>query len=95
MPADGTRITAAGIIHDVKCSYPSVIEFSIVAQDGKKVLLYNNDFSKIELSAAANVKVADTVYPCSDFDGKAVRAQFVKGQGEDGYGQIVAVELMK
>jgi tetratricopeptide (TPR) repeat protein len=95
LPADGPRLTASGVIHDVKCSYPSVIEFSVAGQDGKKVALYNNDFSKIELSAAANVKVAETVYPCSDFDGKTVRAQYVKGQSADGYGQIVAVELMK
>ena len=95
LPVDGPRLTAGGIIHDVKCSYPSVIELSVVAQDGKKVALYNNDFSKIDLSAAANVKVAETVYPCSDFAGKTVRAQYVKGQGEDVDGQIVAVELMK
>lgn len=95
LPADGPRQTAGGVIHDVKCTYPSVIELSVVAQDGKIVSLYNNDFSKIELSAAANVKVSDTVYPCSDFDGKTVRAQYVKGQNADDYGQIVAVELMK
>jgi hypothetical protein len=72
-----------------------VIEFSVASEGGERVTLYNNDFRKVDLTVAASVKVAETVYPCTDFDGRTVRAQFVKGQGGDVDGQVVAIELMK
>ncbi|MGD0910517.1 MAG: DUF1570 domain-containing protein [Terracidiphilus sp.] len=95
LPSNGQRLTARGTIHDVKCSYPSVIEFSVSGEGGKTVLLYNNEFSKIDLTIAANVRVGETVFPCADFDGRAVRLQYVKGQDAGVDGQVVAVELMK
>jgi hypothetical protein len=83
------------VIADLNCSYPSEIEFSIESPGGKRVSLYNNDYTKIDLTAAANLKVPSTVNPCSDFKGRTVRVEYIKSQTADVDGQVMAVELLK
>jgi tetratricopeptide (TPR) repeat protein len=95
LPDDGQRLTASGVITNVKCNYPSEIEFRAEGASGSQVALYNNDFRKIDLSAAASVTVPNSMNPCSDFNGKTVRVQYVKSQSAGVDGQVVAVELMK
>jgi hypothetical protein len=58
-------------------------------------MVYNNDFSKIDLTAAANVSVPQSMNPCHDFEGKKVRAKYIKGKSPGMDGEVVAVELTK
>jgi tetratricopeptide (TPR) repeat protein len=95
LPTGGPHLSTSGVISKVTCNYPSEIEFRVTAAKGAQVALYANDFRKIDLSAAANVTVPDTVNPCSDFEGKSVRVQYVKSQSAGIDGQVIAVELMK
>jgi tetratricopeptide (TPR) repeat protein len=94
MPVTGPKLAADGVIRGVTCSYPYQIEFSVEGLKGKTVALYDNDFSKIELSAIG-VTISGDVNPCMDFEGKRARVQYVASSDKSVDGQVVAVELHK
>ncbi|MGP8250897.1 MAG: DUF1570 domain-containing protein [Terracidiphilus sp.] len=95
LPADGPRIKTLGVIEHVTCSYPNEIELQVAGQGGSSLSLYNNNYTKIDLTAAASVQVPESMNPCSDFEGRSARVQYVKSQSPNVDGQIVAIELMK
>jgi tetratricopeptide (TPR) repeat protein len=100
-PAHQTVTTAApshgteGVIREVKCSNPYVIEFRVEGAGGESVRVYNNNFTTIELSAAAGVTAADNMNPCKDFEGKKAHVQYVESPDKTVEGQVTAVELRK
>lgn len=95
LPSNGPAAIVNGVIRNVSCSFPTEIEFRIDAVKVKAVMVYNNDFSKIDLTAAANVSVPQSMNPCHDFEGKKVRAKYIKGKSPGMDGEVVAVELTK
>jgi tetratricopeptide (TPR) repeat protein len=95
LPADGPRVKVLGIMQHVRCSYPNEIEFQVAGPGGSEVSLYNNDYTKIDLMAAANVQVKESMNPCSDFEGRTARVQYIKSQSQSVDGQVVSVELTK
>ena len=92
--ANAPMHTMEGVIRDVQCSLPYVIEFT-VAGTGKRVNLYNNNFTTIDLSAAAGVVTGDNMNPCKDFDGKKAQVRYVESPDKTADGQVMAVELKK
>jgi predicted Zn-dependent protease len=86
--------TAVGMIHEVVCGYPSVLEFKLDTAAGKKLSLYNNEMHSIELSAVGLV-LSNPVNPCSDFEGKKAKVEFAESPDKSVDGQVIAIELMK
>jgi Tfp pilus assembly protein PilF len=85
---------AVGVIHDVVCSYPSVLEFKLDAAAGKKLSLYNNQMQSIDLSALGFTP-SGSMNPCSDFDGKKAKVEFAESPDKSVDGQVIAIELRK
>lgn len=98
-PAHPTVTTVAkahgfdGVIHNVKCSNPYVIEFQVEGV-GKSVQVYNNNFPTIDLSAAGFTP-PDSMNPCKDFEGMKAQVQYVESPDKTVDGQVTAVELKK
>ncbi len=94
MPVSAAKLTADGVIRDVKCNYPTEIEFRVEGAPGKNVSLYDNDFTNIELTAVG-LPFTGSVNPCSDFEGKKARVKYVASSDKSVDGQVVAIELRK
>jgi tetratricopeptide (TPR) repeat protein len=94
MPVTAAKFTAEGVIHGVKCNYPTEIEFRVEATSGKSVSLYDNDFTNIELTAIG-LTFSGSVNPCSDFEGKKARVKYIASSDQSVDGQVVAVEMRK
>lgn len=91
--ANGPKHNFIGVIHEVTCSYPTVLEFRVQGtKDAIKV--YSNDFSKITLTAIGFTPNGP-VNPCSDFDGMKARVQYAETADKTVDGQVFAVELRK
>jgi tetratricopeptide (TPR) repeat protein len=93
-PATGPKHSTVGVIRSVACSYPSVLEFRVENAPGKAVVLYNNNFFKIELTVVGFTPKGD-INPCTDFEGMKARVQYVESSDKTVDGQVVAVELRK
>jgi tetratricopeptide (TPR) repeat protein len=93
--ATGPARSAQGVIRLVKCSAPHEIEFTLELAAGHTLALYNNDFTTIDLTAAAGVTVDGSMYPCSDFEGKKAQVHYVESTDPSVDGQVTAVELRK
>jgi Tfp pilus assembly protein PilF len=86
--------TAVGVIHDVVCSYPSVLEFKLDAAAGKSLALYNNQMQSIDLTALGFTP-SESMDPCSDFEGKKAKVEYVESPDKSVDGQVIAIELRK
>jgi tetratricopeptide (TPR) repeat protein len=91
--AIGPKHSVMGVIHNVKCSYPQVLEFT-VQSGGKAYTVYNNEFTKIDLSVFGFTPKG-SLNPCSDFDGMKARVQYAETADKTMDGKVVAVELRK
>ena len=80
-------------MRDVACSYPSVVEFRV---EGAKstVKVYNNNFSKIELTAVGFTPKG-SLNPCTDFNGMKANVQYAESADKTVDGQVIAIELRK
>lgn len=92
MPDTGRKHLVTGTIRGVVCSYPSVIEFRLEVAPGKSVALYNNNFTRIDLSEV-QAKPNTTVNPCGDFEGKKAEVEYVDSSDTTVNGQVVAILL--
>jgi len=90
----GPRHAATGTIRGAVCEYPSSLEFRLETAGGKSVRLYNNEMSEIELTTAGRVSPG-SMNPCTDFEGKEARVQYVDSSDRTVDGQVVAIELRK
>jgi len=92
-PPNGPKHVATGVIQGVKCSFPAILEFQV--KTGRKtVLLYTNDFMKIDLSVVGFTPKGD-VNPCADFDGMKAEVQYAETSDKTVDGQVIAVLLRK
>jgi tetratricopeptide (TPR) repeat protein len=91
--AKGPKHSFLGVMHGIKCSYPEVLEFRV---DGAKssVKVYNNDFSKIDLTVVGFMPKGP-VNPCADFEGMKARIQYAETTDKTIDGQVFAIELRK
>jgi tetratricopeptide (TPR) repeat protein len=94
MPVTGPKLAVIGVIRGVACSYPSEIEFRVESAAGKSVSLYDNNFGNIDLTEVG-LTFSGSVNPCSDFEGKKARVQYVASSDKSVNGQVVAIELRK
>ena len=89
--ANGPKHTLLGVIQDVTCGYPAVLEMRVMAA-GKTYNFYTNDFSKIDLTALGFAP-KDSVDPCKDFKGFKARIQYAESSDKTVDGKVFAVEL--
>ncbi|HTV82188.1 MAG TPA: DUF1570 domain-containing protein [Acidobacteriaceae bacterium] len=89
----GPALTAQGVIHGVRCSYPAVLELQVAGAKGT-VKLYNNNYYDIEYSAA-NFTPQGEIHPCSDLEGRKAKVQYFATADKTMDGQIVGIQLSK
>lgn len=93
VPATGTHRTASGVLHAVRCRYPSVLSFE-VDQPGKSVALYTNNYYKVPFTTA-NFTSKDDIDPCKAIEGMKARVEYTTVTDKRVAGQIVSIELSK
>lgn len=91
--ATGPKHSFLGVMQAVKCSYPSVLELRVVSAKDS-VTLYNNNFSKINLTVVGFIPKGP-VNPCADFNGMKARVQYAETTDKTVNGQVLAIELHK
>jgi tetratricopeptide (TPR) repeat protein len=89
----GPTLTAQGVIHGVRCSYPAVLELQVAGTKGT-VKLYNNNYYNIEYSAA-NFTPQGEIHPCSDLEGTKAKVQYFATADKTVDGQIIGILLSK
>ena len=91
--ATGSKHSFLGVMRDVTCSYPSILEFRV---EGAKssIKVYNNNFSKIDLTVIGFVPKG-SMNPCTDFNGMKARVQYAETADKTVDGQVFAIELRK
>jgi Tfp pilus assembly protein PilF len=92
-PSNGKKHVAAGVIRNVKCSYPATLEFQ-VDTGNKQVSVYTNDYFKIDLSVTGFTP-KDSMNPCADFEGMKAEVQYAESSDKTVDGQVIAVLLRK
>jgi hypothetical protein len=88
----GVHHTARGILHAVRCGYPTLLTLT-VDQPGKPVSLYTNDYFKITYTTAFVQK--EDLDPCKGMEGKTARVAYTAVTDKRVTGQIVSIELIK
>lgn len=92
-PPTGARHFAEGILRQVSCSYPSVLEFQVQTANGK-VSIYTNNYFKLEVSALGFTPTGD-LNPCHDLEGRPARVQYAEVSDKTVDGQVISIELHK
>jgi tetratricopeptide (TPR) repeat protein len=91
--ARGPRYLVSGVVRDVQCSYPTVLELKL--QSGAKaVSLYSNNYYKVNFFAV-NFTLKRNLNPCRDLAGLKARVTYSETSDTMTDGQIVAMELSK
>jgi tetratricopeptide (TPR) repeat protein len=91
--ATGPKHSFVGVMRQVVCSAPAEIEFRVDGS-GSSVKVYNNDFSKIDLTVVGFTPKGP-VSPCTDFDGMKARIQYAESTDKSVDGKVFAIELRK
>ncbi len=89
----GQMHVVRGVIRGVTCSYPSVIQLRVENQT-KKVSLYNNNYYKVDYSAA-NFTPKGDVHPCEDLEGAKAEVEYFRTADKTMDGQIVGIMMIK
>jgi len=92
--AHGPRHNLFGVIRDVSCSYPTLLEMRLEGTGGKTVKLYSNDFTRLNLTVVGFTPQGP-INPCTDFDGLKARVQYAEVSDSSVDGQVTAIELHK
>jgi Tfp pilus assembly protein PilF len=89
----GPRHMANGVIRNVHCTAPALLELRIESA-GKGVSLYSNNYFKVAFTAANYIPEGE-IHPCSDLEGKKARVQYSAVSNKSIDGQILSIELSK
>jgi len=82
-----------GVIREVRCSYPAVIDFRVEAAK-KTISLYSNNYYKLDFSVLGFTPEGN-LNPCTGIEGMKARVQYAESSDKTVDGQAVAVELRK
>jgi tetratricopeptide (TPR) repeat protein len=91
--ANGPKHSFVGVLRQVTCSYPSVMEFQV---EGAKsvVKVYSNDFTKIDFTVVG-LTFNGSMNPCKDLNGMKAQVQYAETTDKSVDGQVIAIELRK
>jgi hypothetical protein len=82
-----------GVIRDVTCGYPAILSLR-VESGTRKVSLYNNNYYKVDYSAA-NFTPKGDVHPCDDLEGTKAEVEYFATADKSVDGQIVGIMMIK
>jgi tetratricopeptide (TPR) repeat protein len=91
--ANAAHHTLQGVIHQVQCGYPSVLELQLVGAS-KTVTLFNNNYYKIEL-AALGFNPSGSIDPCNNIEGMKAKIEYAEAADKEADGQVLSITLMK
>jgi len=91
--ANGPKHEVIGVIREVRCSYPAVIDFRVEAAK-KTISLYSNNYYKLDFSVLGFTPEGN-LNPCTGIEGMKARVQYAESSDKTVDGQAVAVELRK
>lgn len=91
--ANGPKHSLLGVMRNVTCSYPSVLELRVEG-DKASVTVYSNNFTKISLTVVGFTPQG-SMNPCTDFNGMKARVQYAETTDKTVDGQVFAIELRK
>jgi tetratricopeptide (TPR) repeat protein len=91
--SQGPRHMASGVIGNVHCTAPAMLELKVESA-GKGVSLYSNNYYKVAFTAANYIPEGE-IHPCSDLEGKKARVQYSEVSSKSIDGQILSIELSK
>jgi tetratricopeptide (TPR) repeat protein len=89
----GQMHVARGVIRGVTCSYPAILSLR-VESGTRKVSLYNNNYYKVDYSAA-NFTPRGDVHPCDDLEGTKAEVEYFATADKSVDGQIVGIMMIK
>jgi tetratricopeptide (TPR) repeat protein len=89
----GPKQMAKGVIKDVQCTDPSMIELKV--EGGvRAVSLYSNNYYQIPFSTS-NYTPEGEIHPCTDLEGMKASIQYAATSDKTVDGQILSIELTK
>jgi tetratricopeptide (TPR) repeat protein len=89
----GQMHVVRGVIRGVTCSYPAILSLR-VESGARKVSLYNNNYYKVDYSAA-NFTPKGDVHPCDDLEGTKAEVEYFATADKSVDGQIVGIMMIK
>jgi tetratricopeptide (TPR) repeat protein len=89
----GRMLTARGVLRGVTCGYPAVIELRLEGE-AKSLSLYNNNYYKVDYSAA-NFTPSGEIHPCQDLEGMKAEVEYFVTADKTTDGQIVGIMMIK
>jgi Tfp pilus assembly protein PilF len=95
--ATGPKHVLEGIIQNVRCSYPSVLEFQVQSAGKagtKTVSVYSNNYFKIPFTATGFTQHGD-LHPCTHLAGKKAQVRYAESSDKTVDGQVVSIDLRK
>ncbi|AXC10985.1 hypothetical protein ACPOL_1639 [Acidisarcina polymorpha] len=90
---NGPKHIAKGVIKNVRCTDPSVIQLNVEGA-GKAISLYSNNYFNIHYSAT-NYTPDNEIHPCTDLEGMKASVQYAESSDKTVDGQILSVELSR
>ncbi len=91
--ANAPHHTLQGVIHSVKCGYPSVLELQLVGAN-KTVTVFHNNYFKIEISALGYTP-SGSIDLCNNLEGTKARIEYADAPDKEVDGQLLSIILMK
>jgi tetratricopeptide (TPR) repeat protein len=94
-PPTGLHHTVKGVVHGVRCYYPTVLTLNLALDPpppGKTIVLYTNNYFKLSFSTLG---ISGAIDPCKTMD--SLKAKIVYGEvpGKTVAGQIISIQLSK
>lgn len=86
--------TARGVVHNVRCVYPTVLTLSLDAPGGKGLALFMPNYFKVPFTTA-NYQPSGDMDPCKALDGMKARIEYADVTDKDLAGQVISVELSR
>jgi Tfp pilus assembly protein PilF len=92
-PASGAHHTVAGILHGVKCSYPTLFTLDLV-QPKQTISLYSNNYMKVPFTTNYLIGKG-SLDVCGNIEGMKARIEYADVSDPRVKGQIISIELSK
>jgi Tfp pilus assembly protein PilF len=85
--------TVHGVLHNVRCSYPTVLTFEL-DQSGKTIPLFTPNYFKVNFSTANYVPSGD-LDPCKAIEGMKASVEYAEVTDKNLTGQVLSIELSR
>jgi tetratricopeptide (TPR) repeat protein len=87
------RHDARGVIHDVRCGAPSVLQLQLQSAAGT-IFLYSNNYFNVPFTAV-NYTPEGELHPCTQLEGKTAQVSYAETTDKTVAGEIVSIALSR